>query len=224
MSILWNLASACTAFATSFATLLWPRILFGVFSSALDPAAIRLSAQYFPSWRRGFATGLFISCLYIGAAISSICLVITQAIGWQLTYVVVAIVGCIVSFIVGPFIKSVGKKAKPVDTTDYNALPATEGQHHSEEVRPLKEDMKELVKNKTLIYITIIGFFRFTGLYCRTFFDAIFFTKAYSDMKSTYAFCNAGIVICACFGPIFGGDFTDKREAASPKWRPLVCW
>jgi MFS family permease len=222
MSILWNLSSAATFFATSFWTLFWPRVLFGIFSSALDPAALRLSAKFFPTWRRGFATGLFISCLYIGAAISSICLVITEAIGWRLTYVLVALIGCIITAIVGPFIKSLAPKPAVADGPEERLTQQATPQH--EEVRPIREDMKELVKNKTLIYITIIGFFRFAATYARTFFEPEFFTRTYSDMKTVYSFCNAVIVILTCFGPIVGGHYTDKHEATNPKLRPLVCW
>lgn len=221
MSVLWNVASACTAFATDFATLLWPRVLFGVFSSALDPAALRLASKYFPTWRRGFATGLFVACLYLGGAISSICLVIAQAIGWRYTYVLMSIVGVVITVIVGPFIRSAASPPKISSTAQgYDQLPS----HTVEAPRPLKEDLKELFKNKTLNYINIIGFFRFAALYGRTFFEPDFFSKAYPSMKTTYAYCNAGIVICAILGPILGGDYTDKREAQNPKIRPLVCW
>jgi MFS family permease len=122
MSVLWNLASAATAFATNFESLLWPRIMFGVFSSALDPIALRLCAKYFPTWRRAFATGLFMACLYIGAAISSISLIVSQRVGWRTTYVLVAILGVFLTLVVGPFIKS--GKTTPEQHT-HRSLPLT---------------------------------------------------------------------------------------------------
>jgi hypothetical protein len=88
----------------------------------------------------------------------------------------------------------------------------------------LKEDVKELVKCKTLVLLTIIGFFRFAGTYARTFFEPQFFARAYPDMKAVYSMCNAAIVLLTCVGPIVGGHYTDKHEAAYPKVRPLVCW
>lgn len=217
---MWNVASICTALATSFATLLWPRMLFGVLSSALDPVALKLCATYFPTYHRAFAIGLFMSCLYIGAAISSISLLIAQSIGWRLTYLYVGLLGALITLVVGPFIRN-SKQVSPREL-GYQQVAASEAE--AEVTQSLWDDLKELIKNKTLIIIPVIGFFRFAGTYARTFFEPEFFARKYPDMKAVYSVCNAAIVVLTCLGPIIGGYYTDKHEQANPRVRPIVCW
>mmetsp|Transcript_10163 Transcript_10163/g.19919 ORF Transcript_10163/g.19919 Transcript_10163/m.19919 type:complete len:289 (-) Transcript_10163:64-930(-) len=159
------------------------------------------------------------SCLYIGTAMSSISLVLAEGIGWRLTYVVVGVVGILITLAVAPFIRS--QSTLTPEQMGYKQIAASE--EESEETYTLSGDLKELVKNNTLVLITLIGFFRFSGLYARAFFEPEFFTKAYPDHKGTYSTCNAVSVMLTCLGPIIGGYYTDVHEASNPKLRPLVC-
>ena len=47
-SLVWNLATAMNGIATSFAGLIWPRVIFAVVSSVLDTTAFMFIAAFFP--------------------------------------------------------------------------------------------------------------------------------------------------------------------------------
>jgi MFS family permease len=69
-AILWSFASAATGLAKGLGTLLVSRILIGVGESANFPAATKIITERFDKSQRGMATGVFMSGLRVGFAIT----------------------------------------------------------------------------------------------------------------------------------------------------------
>lgn len=64
--LLWSLATVACGFAQTFWQLFGARVCVGIGEAALAPAAMSMIADYFPTKRRGAATGVFLMGMVIG--------------------------------------------------------------------------------------------------------------------------------------------------------------
>lgn len=99
-AVLWSLTSLGTAFSTSFATICLFRMLLGVFESVCAPTAYSLIADFFPPEIRTTANAYFAGCIFVGTALSSVSTVMVGALGWRMTYFVVACYGVLAGLLV----------------------------------------------------------------------------------------------------------------------------
>jgi predicted MFS family arabinose efflux permease len=75
-SILANVSLAFEAAATSFWTLLYPRILFSIFSAGVNNTGYYLIGHYFKQNQRAFAMAIYNMSIFAGSALSSISLLL----------------------------------------------------------------------------------------------------------------------------------------------------
>ena len=101
----FSASTALTALATSFWGLLWPRVLFGLFTACLDPITFRLLALYFPPEKRGLAYGLLMVTIYLGSAFASLCILLALKVGWRTSLVIIGILSAIESVIPAMLLK-----------------------------------------------------------------------------------------------------------------------
>ena len=72
------------------------RIVLGIGESGNFPAAIKVTAEYFPKKDRAFSTSIFNSGSTIGALIAPICIpLIAKYYGWEMAFIIIGAIGFI---------------------------------------------------------------------------------------------------------------------------------
>ena len=102
--------------------------------------------------------------IYVGSGLASLCIVLAIGVGWRVSLVIIGIVSAVFSVIPAMLLK------------DEKNFKSEEKEHGS-----IKEDFRELVKNKTLIYCTLGSLFRYSAGFSRGFFEATYMTGQYPD-------------------------------------------
>ena len=100
-AIVRNFATLVLGFASSFPTLLFPRVLFAISSCALDPVAFMAIAAYFPQNKRGIAMWSFLLSIYIGAALAALSIIVLSYLGWRFTFGLYGVFGILVTILAG---------------------------------------------------------------------------------------------------------------------------
>jgi MFS transporter, ACS family, D-galactonate transporter len=119
----WSLMSALTGLATNFAALFGLRVALGAGQSALFPASSRATANWFHERERGFATGVYLTGVRFGIAL-------TAAVGgyfltyysWKLFFILTGLVPLIWLF---PWTKFLGKWETPSPAGAQAATPSS---------------------------------------------------------------------------------------------------
>jgi MFS transporter, ACS family, D-galactonate transporter len=89
----WSLMSACTGFVNSFATLIGVRIALGAGQAISFPASSRAVANWFQERERGTVTGIYLTGVRMGTALSSVIGAYFLAkYSWKLFFVVMGLV------------------------------------------------------------------------------------------------------------------------------------
>ncbi|CAN0244086.1 unnamed protein product, partial [Phaeothamnion confervicola] len=83
--LLWSLAAAGHGTCSSFRCLLAARIFVGIGQAFNAPCCYTVIAYFFPPAGRATANGIYSTGTYVGAALSSLCIMLAGAIGWRST-------------------------------------------------------------------------------------------------------------------------------------------
>jgi ACS family hexuronate transporter-like MFS transporter len=94
--IVWSLAAAAHAFASTATHFAIARFALGLGESGNFPAAIKTVAEWFPKKERAFATGIFNAGSNVGALLApALVPVLVLAFGWQSAFVLTGLVGMV---------------------------------------------------------------------------------------------------------------------------------
>ncbi len=94
--IVWSLAAAGHAFATTATHFAIARFALGLGEAGNFPAAIKTVAEWFPKKERAFATGIFNAGSNVGALLApALVPILVLAAGWQSAFVVTGLVGLV---------------------------------------------------------------------------------------------------------------------------------
>lgn len=94
--VIFALANAVSAVATSFSLLLASRALAGIGAGLYTPTALSAAASFVPHGQRGRALGLVIGGLAMGTAVGIPCgLLLAQHLGWRVTLWLIAALGVV---------------------------------------------------------------------------------------------------------------------------------
>lgn len=93
--ILWSLTSVATGFFNSFIVFAVCRVILGITCSICNPAAYSLIRDMFPPNRRATANSIYSSGIYIGNAISSLCISLIKSFGWRQDFIIPGYIGII---------------------------------------------------------------------------------------------------------------------------------
>jgi MFS family permease len=92
--VLWSLASAASAFAGSYSTLLLTRLVLGAVTASAGPAIASLTGDYFPSSERGRVWAYILAGETVGTAIGFIISgSVASLIDWRAAFILLAIPG-----------------------------------------------------------------------------------------------------------------------------------
>ncbi|HEV8429030.1 MAG TPA: MFS transporter [Pyrinomonadaceae bacterium] len=88
----WSLTSACTGLVNSFATLIGLRVALGAGQAISFPASSRAVANWFQEQERGTVTGIYLTGVRLGTALSSVAGVYFLArYNWKLFFVILGL-------------------------------------------------------------------------------------------------------------------------------------
>lgn len=83
MAILWSVTSVVTGSVNSLLVLALMRFFLGATLSAAEPAMYSIVADYFPTKMISTANSILFAGSYVGAAASSLCIMLTSKFGWR---------------------------------------------------------------------------------------------------------------------------------------------
>ena len=179
------------------------------FSTAVDPTIFRMLAYYFPPEKRGAASGILFLAIYVGSAMSALSLLIAEAAGWRLCFLIVAGCGGVICCTFCLLLRDV----KVVTYVNPESVAKTK----------LSADLRDLCKNRTLVLTMTALFCRYMAGFGRGFFESLYFTSNYSGQKTEFTAIYFVLLLIAPISLYVGGWFSDKKESTSPWWRPLIC-
>ena len=100
----WSIFTACTGFATSLASLLLIRVLFGICEGAFPAAASKTIVTYFAEREVGRANGMMLMAVQLGALLApSLVAVLVVTWGWRAAFYVLLLPGIVLALIVWRF-------------------------------------------------------------------------------------------------------------------------
>ena len=99
-AVLWSLTSLGMAFSSTFTEICAFRLLLGTFESFCPSAAYSLITDYFPPEIRTTANACFAGCIFVGASLSSLSILMIGSVGWRESYGILAVYGVICGLLV----------------------------------------------------------------------------------------------------------------------------
>lgn len=209
-----------TGMIDSFLVLAIFRFLHGTISSAINPLAFSLVADYFPPDKRGTANAVLSSANFVGIALSSMTILLIKSVGWRASYMAMAAAGLVgaagMAFMKNP------KRGRFEPTLSEEEKAAKEAEKAAKEAAKPKgmkgflTHMGEVMENPVCKNIFIAGFIRSLASVIVTAFVPVFFQKVFPDFKSQYAVLNAAALTLFGFSSsLIGGIISDKFEKRS---------
>ncbi|KAL8677734.1 MAG: hypothetical protein Q9186_005869 [Xanthomendoza sp. 1 TL-2023] len=116
--VLWGIATACTAAAHNYATLLTARIFLGIFEAAIAPCLILISSQWYTKSEAAPRFSIWYAGLGLGQIIGGIVSYAFQQVkhpafsGWKIMFIVLGLVTVIIGFVTFFFLPDTPMKAR----------------------------------------------------------------------------------------------------------------
>ena len=202
--VVWSLFSGLTAFAGSFWTLFFCRVMVGVGEATLGPAAISLLSDYFPPVRRATVTSIYSMGIAIGAGLAALLGGSLSQFGWRTAFLVVGFPGVVLGILV--FLLR-----EPERTT----AVATDSNYTS-------DDWRRLLTNKTFIALCL-GY-ALLGLATNnlSIWGATFYSRLHKFDLPTIGFWGGVLTLAAGIpATLFGGVIADKFRKRHPGGRMI---
>lgn len=103
--ILWSSTSLGVGAVNSFFVFCLMRFLLGVFCSSTVPSSYSLISDYFPPSYRSTANSVENAGVYVGAGLSSLCVILIGMFGWRGMYMVCGSIGVLLGLLTLVIIK-----------------------------------------------------------------------------------------------------------------------
>ncbi|KAL8994334.1 MAG: hypothetical protein Q9169_005661 [Polycauliona sp. 2 TL-2023] len=116
--ILWGIATACTAAAKDYVTLLTARIFLGIFEAAIAPCLILISSQWYTKSEAAPRFSIWYGGLGVGQIIGGAVSYAFQQVenpsfsGWRIMFIVLGLVTVVIGFITFFFLPDTPMKAR----------------------------------------------------------------------------------------------------------------
>ncbi len=227
---IWSLATAATAFATTFLTMLLARAVLGIGEAGYYPAGTALLSDYFRrstrarvmSWWSvaplvgilvGFVVGGVIAGLYFGS--------------WRLAFLFTGIPGLILAFLAWRVREPRRNEADEEAATLALQAPLEEVTDAAHVIpKGIVAQFRLLLRIKSLVVLIIMQTFAFFSLGAASLFLPIYLQqKDTFGLSSGFAALLAGgvIVLGGGVGTIVGGYLADVLNCRHPGARIFVC-
>ena len=116
--VLWGIATACTAAAKDYGTLLAARIFLGIFEAAIAPSLMLVSSQWYTKSEAAPRFSIWYMGLGVGQIVGGIVSYAFQQVnnpsfhGWKIMFVVLGLVTVVIGFITFFFLPDTPMKAR----------------------------------------------------------------------------------------------------------------
>lgn len=111
------------SFATSFAMLVFSRILIGVFGASCFLSCIKIASRWFPPQRMALVSGVIVTMAMLGGiAAQTPFVLLTQHIGWRDALRVSAVLGVIITIFIAIFVRDYPSESKETIEKQHNEL------------------------------------------------------------------------------------------------------
>lgn len=218
LTVIW-LMSLCQCAAgslDSFGIYAAIRIATGVISSAVNPLAYALVADFFPGDQRTTANSILSVGNYIGIALSSLSIILIKNVGWRAAYITMGAMGLMMGCFLVPF-KNPARHATEAQETEDKKKNKPEGSGS------FLQAMRKVVKHPVCSNIFAAGFARAVYNSAALAFIPVLFQRLYPAFKSQYALINAAALVgCGFSSSLLGGVISDKFEKKSYMTKSLV--
>ena len=209
-----------TGIVDSFLVLAVLRFLHGTISSAINPLAFSLVADFFPPDKRGTANAVLSSANFVGIALSSMTILLIKAVGWRASYMTMGAIGLIgaagMSILKNPRRGRFDPVLSEEEQAKKDAEKAEKEANKPKGFKGFITHMGEVMENPVCKNIFIAGFIRSLASVIVTAFVPVFFQKVFPAFKSQYAVLNAAALTCFGFSSsLIGGIISDKFEKKS---------
>ena len=203
--VLWSIAAIGHGLIRSGSGFFVARGALGLTEAGNFPAAIKVTAEWFPKKERSFATGIFNSGTNIGAIIAPLSVpFIANSIGWRWTFVITGAIG-LTWLIFWFWLYEIPKKQKRLSKEEFDYIHSDADEAVTEEVSKQKVSWQSLLKFKQT-WAFAIGKFLTDGVWWYyLFWLPDFLNEQYGLTKTQLAIPVALVYIIASFGSVFGG-------------------
>lgn len=188
----WSLFSGLTAFADSFWTLFFCRVMVGVGEATLGPAAISLLSDYFPPAKRATVTSIYSMGIAVGAGLAALLGGSLSQFGWRTAFMVVGFPGIVFSVLV--FLLREPERSAAI----------------AAEINYSSSDWKKLLSNKSFVLLCI-GY-ALLGLATNnlSIWGATFYSRLHKFDLATIGFWGGILTLIAGIpATLFGGAAAD---------------
>lgn len=204
----WSLFTGLTAAAYNFVLMLIVRFLFGAGEAGAFPNMARAIFSWFPMNERGRIQGINFSGSRLGAAFAlPVVAWMVDALGWQLSFVILAAVGFVWAFIFFAWFRDDPTEQPLISDEEKNYILANRQQASSDEKDTLQLGVMFGSKN---MWLAMVQYFcsNFTFFFCLTWLFP--YIKETYDLETVQAgFYASAPLMAGAFGNWFSGWMVD---------------
>mgnify|MGYP000075830937 FL=1 len=181
-------------------------------TGGITPAFVREMTKHFPSQKRGVALGIFQMRFYLGSGLASFSLIISDCLGWRLTFVVIGVAGLFVCLVSSFLLRSETTGELQTSLLEYEAKTN------------LLENLSFTLNNKVVLFVMIAAMCRYAATYARGFFAGIYFAQVFPGHTHQFSVLNALFLFATPLSLYLGGKLADYKEnTCNFRWTPMIC-
>jgi MFS family permease len=247
--VLWSIASALGAVATSYDMLLFTRLALGAVAATAGPAVASLTGDYFPARDRGRVYSYILGGEVAGTAVGFLVSgALSSLISWRAAFVLLAVPGLIVARSLWRSVPEPprgGQSRLDPDSLEADVPPEAGLAHEAVRRRGVEPDPELVLRedpdrmrltravaytlrvptNRNLIVGSALGYFFLSGLQT---FALLFIRGRYHTSQASAEAVLALLVLGALVGTLLAGRLTDmllKRGVLGARvYVPAVCF
>ena len=230
---IWSLATSFTVFANNFLTLFVSRAVVGVGEAGYSPSSQALLSDYFRQKWRGRVMGWWAVSGQVGLLIGVILGGVVAGLypgAWHLAFLVAGVPGLLLALIAWRLREPRRNEADEELETLTSHASAQEAEtagetYLAEKPRTVFAQYRHLIRNKTLIVLTVMQIFSYFVLGGTVTYLSIFMqqkdTFGLTSAQAGY-FTGFAVVVSASAGVILGGYIADWWMRSYPGARVMV--
>ncbi|KAG5189317.1 major facilitator superfamily domain-containing protein [Tribonema minus] len=211
--LVWSAATGAGGLCTSYGCVLASRVAVAVGEAFNAPACYSLLDWYFPA-KRSTANGIYSTGTYLGAGLSSLCILAASAIGWRRTSFAA---GC-----AGLFMASLLYNTVEQPPSRVGGGAGGGGQRGA----PPGRVLRTLCTTPRVLLLLLASSLRMIGTWVGAAYLPTYFHRAYPAYESQYSVIN-GVIVAAggVLSSSVGGALADRWGKRSPggyAWVPAL--
>ena len=207
--LLWSAMVAFTGIAWSFVSLLFIRILFGLFEGPMIPSLTKTVTIWAPPKERGFASGLWMAALPVGVVVGNVLsAVIIEGMGWRACFYMYGAVGIVVAYITWQFIRNNPKEHPSISKQELDYIETSIANHEGEQLST-GSTVLELLKNPWVWVLSFVYFSITLAFWANVNWLPTYLVKVRGSTILKSGFLSALPWVAGALGAFIMGWFSD---------------